>query len=56
MNLEGHCDSEFDEVREVFSSHFEHGHEVGGAVAVYHRGKLVVDLAAGFRDRSSDQP
>ena len=56
MNLEGHCDCEFDEVSKVFSSHFEQGLEVGAALAVCHRGKLVVDLAAGFRDRSRAKP
>ena len=56
MKLEGHCDAEFDEVREAFSFHFDQGLEVGAALAVYHRGKLVVDLAAGWRDRSSEEP
>ena len=56
MKLEGDCDPEFDEVREVFSFHLDQGLEVGAAVAVYHRGKLVVDLAAGVRDRSSGEP
>jgi len=55
MNLEGRCDSEFDEVRKVFSSNFEQGFELGAAVAVFHRDKLVVDLAAGFRDRLSGE-
>jgi CubicO group peptidase (beta-lactamase class C family) len=56
MKLEGHCAPEFDEVRKVFSFHFDEGLEMGAALAVYHRGKLVVDLAAGFRDRSSGEP
>ena len=32
-------------VRESFTANFERDHEVGAAVAVYHRGVLVVDLA-----------
>ena len=56
MNLEGYCDPEFDEVRKVFSFHFDQGLEVGAALALYHRGKLVVDLAAGLRDRASGEP
>lgn len=43
MKLEGHCDPEFDEVRQIFSFHFDQGLEVGAALAVYHRGKLVVE-------------
>ena len=56
MKLEGYCDPEFDEVRKVFSFHFHQGLEVGAALAVYHQGKLVVDLAAGLRDRASGEP
>ena len=29
---------------------------MGAALAVYHQGKLVVDLAAGLRDRASGEP
>ena len=56
MKLEGYCDPEFDEVRKVFSFHFDQGLEVGAALVVYHQGKLVVDLAAGLRDRGSGEP
>jgi CubicO group peptidase (beta-lactamase class C family) len=56
MILDGDCDRGFDEVRNVFISNFEAGREVGAAVAVYWQGKLVVDLAAGVRDRATAQP
>ena len=56
MKLEGYCDPEFDEVRKVFSFHFDQGLEVGAVLVVYHQGKLVVDLAAGLRDRGSGEP
>ena len=47
LKLEGHCAPEFDELRKVFSF---------AALTVYHRSKLVVDLAAGLRDRASGEP
>jgi CubicO group peptidase (beta-lactamase class C family) len=56
MKLEGYCAPAFDEVREVFSLHFHQGLEVGAALAVYHQGKLVVDLAAGLRDLAPGEP
>jgi len=40
----------FEPVRDAFLANFERGHELGAAVAVYQRGRLVVDLAAGLRD------
>src|SRR5262245_20743099 len=56
MKLEGYCDPEFDEVRKVSSFHFHQGLEVGAALAVYHQARLLVDLAAGLRDRASGEP
>ena len=44
--LDGNCDRGFEKVRDAFVSNFEDGLEMGAAVAVYYRGKLVVDLAA----------
>src|SRR5262249_12884753 len=38
------------------TANFQRHDEVGAAIAVYHRGELVVDLAAGRRDRSSEGP
>jgi CubicO group peptidase (beta-lactamase class C family) len=52
----GHVEPEFEAVRDSFLANFAQGHEVGAAVAVYHRGKLVVDLAGGLRDPASGEP
>jgi CubicO group peptidase (beta-lactamase class C family) len=54
--VEGHVEPEFAAVQDAFIANFERGQEVGAAVAVYHRGALVVDLAAGMRDRTSERP
>lgn len=56
INSDGYVGPQFDEVKEIFTDHFANGRELGAAVAVYHRGELVVDLAAGLRDRESGMP
>ena len=53
-NLEGRVSHEFDAVRESFITKFEQDQENGAAVAVYHRGVLVVDRAGGMRDGISN--
>jgi CubicO group peptidase (beta-lactamase class C family) len=50
---QGHVEPEFDAVREVFEGQFESGQNLGAGVAVYHRGKLVVDLWGGVADETS---
>ena len=55
-SVNGRVEPEFTAVRESFLGSFDEGQEVGAAVAVYHRGKLVVDLAGGLRDRVSGEP
>ena len=49
ITLDGSVEPKFAPVREAFVASFVQGHELGAAVAVYHRGKLVADLAAGVR-------
>ena len=53
ITVSGRVQPEFAEVRESFLANFGQGQEIGAAIAVYHRGKLVVDLAGGLRDRVS---
>jgi CubicO group peptidase (beta-lactamase class C family) len=47
---EGYTHPAFAEVREAFASNLRTGDELGGSVAVYHHGRLVVDLWGGTRD------
>lgn len=58
MQVDGAVRAGFGEVAEAFERNFTDLGEVGAAVAVYHRGRLVVDLAAGrdpVRDRVFDR-
>ncbi|WP_245690715.1 serine hydrolase domain-containing protein [Sinosporangium album] len=48
--VHGHCDARFARVREVFEKHFADGEEVGASFAVFHRGRVVVDLWGGLAD------
>ena len=52
--VEGHVEPQFAAVVDSLIANFERYSEVGAALAVYHRGELVVDLAAGLRDRDSE--
>src|SRR3954466_6777016 len=54
MELDGVADAGFGPVADAFAHNFDALGEVGAAGAVYHRGRLVVDLAGGvdpIRDR-----
>jgi CubicO group peptidase (beta-lactamase class C family) len=51
VTVSGHVEPEFEAVRDSFLANFDQGQEIGAAVAVYYRGRLVVDLAGGLRDR-----
>lgn len=50
-SVQGHCDSAFDGVREVFEESFADGQNLGAAVAVFAGGLPVVDLWGGVADR-----
>src|SRR6516225_2615947 len=52
--LDGLVEPRFAAVREAFFANFEQNLELGAAVAVYYRGKLVVDLAGGLCVRGSE--
>src|SRR4051794_7509111 len=56
MAIDGHCDTRFSRVREVFESHFAEGAELGAAFAVFHNGEPVVDLYGGIADRHTGRP
>ena len=54
--IEGYVARGFDAVRETFAENFARRGELGGACCVYHRGKKVVDLWGGIRDRAAGSP
>jgi len=56
IHIEGHVSAGFEAVREAFAENFSLRHELGGACCVYHRGKKVVDLWGGVRDKATGEP
>lgn len=50
--IDGWCDPRFDEVRREFERNFADRGDVGAAVALVHRGELVVDLWGGHTDET----
>ncbi|WP_437997599.1 serine hydrolase domain-containing protein [Sorangium sp. So ce185] len=56
LAIQGSCDPAFAPVRAAFASNFERFPELGAAVSVAVRGRVVVDLWAGFRDAARTAP
>ena len=52
LPLSGTCAPGWEQVRDAVHTNFAAGEEVGCGVAVYHKGELVVDLLAGWTDRT----
>ncbi|MDC0091764.1 beta-lactamase family protein [Gammaproteobacteria bacterium] len=48
--INGHCDTRFLELKEIFTQAIESKHEVGAALAIEHKGELVVNLWGGHKD------
>lgn len=54
--VHGNVEPGFEPVQHEFLRNFTDRKELGAAFAVYHRGKKVVDLWGGHRDRKREQP
>ena len=56
VRVEGHVSRGFEAVRDVFVDNFTERGELGGACCVYHRGRKVVDLWGGIRNKDTGEP
>lgn len=56
MTVEGFVEPGWEGVREAFAANLAAGEDVGASVAVYHRGRPVVDLWGGHFDRERTRP
>ena len=56
LQVQGHCDERFAEVKAAFAGNFERFDEVGAAVAVTVNGEPVVDLWGGYMDAARTWP
>ena len=55
-NIDGTTASGWEFVRDLFEDNFAEQRDLGASVAIYHQGKLVVDLWGGWSDRSFTKP
>jgi len=56
VEISGSVGPGFEGVRDVFVQNFTRRHELGGAVCAYYRGRKVVDLWGGVRNKSTGEP
>lgn len=54
--IAGMCDPKFSIIRQAFEENFRQYGDIGGAVAVYHQRKPVVDLWGGYADSEQNKP
>ncbi|MFD5445764.1 serine hydrolase domain-containing protein [Streptomyces tendae] len=54
--IHGFADEGFGPVADAFQDNFTRGSETGAACAIYHRGRLVVDLHGGTADTATGRP
>ncbi len=52
MNIHGHCEPDFDQVRAALADNIDAGDEVGACITVDIDGKRVVDMWGGYADRA----
>jgi CubicO group peptidase (beta-lactamase class C family) len=55
-NITGSVEPGWEGVRTAFETNFDHDDEVGASVAVYHRGRPVVQLVGGTFDEAGQRP
>jgi CubicO group peptidase (beta-lactamase class C family) len=56
VDVQGTVSDGFEGVRDAFVENFARRHELGGACSVYHRGRKVVDLWGGIRNKRTGEP
>ena len=50
--IKGYCDPKFQKVADIFSDAITSGFETGAALAIEHKGKMIVNLWGGYQDAS----
>ena len=56
VNVSGVCDPEFSEIKDIFKEALESGFDTGANLAIEHRGRMVVNLIGGSKDREGRIP
>ncbi|MCC5816653.1 MAG: beta-lactamase family protein [Leptospira sp.] len=56
VTVHGKCNKKFHRVQEAFLQNFLNQEEIGAGITVIHNGKIVVDLYAGVKNSSNQEP
>jgi CubicO group peptidase (beta-lactamase class C family) len=56
VTVHGYVDPGFQQVRQAFDDNFARRHEVGGACCAWYRGRKIVDLWGGIRNKGTGDP
>lgn len=56
VEIHGHCDQRFSQVKEAFARNFESGEDIGASFAATIDGKFVVDIWGGYADAAQTKP
>ena len=56
FDIQGRTSSGWEFVRDAFRENFVKGRDLGGSIAIYHQGELVVDLQGGWFDQTQTKP
>ena len=56
VEIHGHCDQRFSQVKEAFARNFESGEDIGASFAVTKDGEFVVDIWGGYADAAQTKP
>jgi CubicO group peptidase (beta-lactamase class C family) len=56
VTVHGYVDPGFEQVRQAFDDNFARRHEVGGACCAWYRGRKIVDLWGGIRNKGTGDP
>ncbi len=51
MEIQGNCEEEFLEVKDLFETLHSSGRDVGSSFAVYKDGKAIIDIWGGYADK-----
>lgn len=54
--IQGHCDSRFDELKALFQKNLDSGDDLGASIVVNFEGQNVVDIWGGYADKEKTQP
>ncbi len=56
VDINGYCNNQFEPLRQAFIDNFSEGREIGASLAAMHKGEMVLNIWAGYKDEESKAP